>query len=156
MPYAEGTTVTVARSQAEIGEVIRKYGATGYTSGWQGDQAMVEFIADARRVRIIVDVPTDWRDFELTDKKVRRKQAAAEAAMDAEERRLWRALHIVIKAKLEVVQSGITTLESEFMAHIVMPDGRTVAEHVTPVIRESYDRGRVSGQLLAIGGSTDA
>ena len=63
---------------------------------------------------------------------------------------------LVIKAKLEVVQSGITTLESEFMAHIVMPDGRTVAEHVTPVIRESYDRGRVSGQLLAIGGSTDA
>jgi len=155
MPYAEGTTVSPESSQQEIAKVVRKYGASGYVHGWQDDKAMVEFIADARRVRFVITLPSDWREFILTPKKVRRTQVQAESAMEAEVRRIWRALALVIKAKLEVVESGITTLETEFMANIVLPDGRTVAEHTLPAIRESYDKGRVSGQLLAIGGRTE-
>lgn len=154
MGYAEGTEVTPERSQQEIAGVIRRYGADGFVSGWQGNRAMVEFFADARRVRFLLTLPDDPTRFATTPGGRSRNQAGQRSALEAEIRRRWRALALVIKAKLEVVQSGITTFETEFMANIVMPDGRTVAEHVVPAIKESYDRGQVSGQLLAIEGRT--
>ena len=58
-------------------------------------------------------------------------------------RQRWRALALVIKAKLEAVESGITTFEDEFLAHIVMPDGQTVATHIKPRIAEAYEGGRM-------------
>lgn len=152
MGYAEGTEVTPERSQQEIAHVIRRYGADGFVSGWQGNRAMIEFIADGRRVRFVLTLPDDPTAYATTAGGRSRNTAGQRNALEAEIRRRWRALALVIKAKLEVVQSGITTFETEFMANIIMPDGRTVAEHVAPAIRESYDRGHVSGQLLAIGG----
>jgi hypothetical protein len=40
-------------------------------------------------------------------------------------RRRWRALALVIKAKLEAAEAGITEFEAAFLAHIVLPDGET-------------------------------
>jgi hypothetical protein len=48
-----------------------------------------------------------------------------------EMRRRWRSLALAIKAKLEVVASGIATFDEEFMAHLVLPDGTTVGDRVT-------------------------
>jgi len=45
---------------------------------------------------------------------------------------------LAIKAKLECVEAGITTLEQEFMAHILLPNGSTVGEVVLPEIEASY------------------
>ena len=42
------------------------------------------------------------------------------------------------KAKLEAVESGIATFEEEFMAHIVMPNGKTVGEMALPLIESAY------------------
>jgi hypothetical protein len=39
---------------------------------------------------------------------------------------------LAVKAKLISVADGIETFEEAFMAHVVMPDGRTVAETITP------------------------
>jgi hypothetical protein len=153
MPYAENTEVPPERSQLEIAGLIRKYGASGFISGWQGNQAMVEFLADGRRVRFTLTMPDDPKNYARTPQGRSRDAEGARKALDGEVRRRWRALALVIKAKLEVVQSGITTFETEFMANIVMPDNRTVAEHVVPAIQESYARGHVCGQLLAIEGS---
>jgi hypothetical protein len=52
----------------------------------------------------------------------------------------WRCLALVIKAKLEAVESGITTFEDEFLAHIMMPDGQTVGQHVRPNIASAYEQ----------------
>jgi hypothetical protein len=50
---------------------------------------------------------------------------------------------LAIKAKLEAVEQGITEFESEFMAHIVMPDGKTVGHHVLPQISAAYSTGKM-------------
>lgn len=55
------------------------------------------------------------------------------------ERQRWRALFLVIKAKLESVESRIATFEEEFLAHIVLPDDRTVADHIVPRIAQVYE-----------------
>ncbi len=58
-----------------------------------------------------------------------------------------RWLALVIKAKLEAVESGITMFEEEFLAHIVLPDGKTAGEHVIPAIESSYQTGKVKALL---------
>lgn len=150
MAYAQGTEVSPERSQQEIASTIRKYGADGFVSGWQGNQAMVEFMAHERRVRFIIELPSVASDFKTTPAGKLRPQSSWKPAMEAEIRRRWRALALVIKAKLEVVESGITEFESEFLANIVMPDGRTVAQHVVPRVAAAYELGKVDGNLLAI------
>ena len=62
-------------------------------------------------------------------------------------RQRWRALALVIKAKMEAVESGISEFEDEFMSNIVMPDGKTVAEHARPLIESAYRSGKVTALL---------
>ena len=63
----------------------------------------------------------------------------------------WRALFLCIKAKLEAVESRIETFEEAFLAHVMMPDGMTVAEHAAPMIALSYETGTVRPLLPAPG-----
>lgn len=56
-------------------------------------------------------------------------------------------LLLVIRAKLEAVESGISVFEDEFLANVVMPDGRTVSQHSRPMIATAYETGRVQPLL---------
>ena len=147
MPYAEGTQVSPERSQQEIASLVRKYGATEFASGWQHGRAMVGFVASNRQVRFILALPTDISAYRWTPRKQRRTDNQAQDQLDAEIRRRWRALALMVKAKLEAVETGIVTFDEEFAAHIVMPDGRTVAEHILPAIEAAYETGEI-GPLL--------
>jgi hypothetical protein len=53
----------------------------------------------------------------------------------------------VIKAKLEAVAAGITIFEDEFLAHIVLPGGQTVAETIRENIAIAYREKRVQPLL---------
>ena len=55
----------------------------------------------------------------------------------------------MIQAKLEAVESGITALESEFLANIVLPDGGTVGQWLAPQVEESYATIRMPPMLQA-------
>lgn len=48
---------------------------------------------------------------------------------------------LAIKSKLESVESGIEQFDEAFMAQIVLPDGRTMAEYAMPQIAKSYTSG---------------
>jgi hypothetical protein len=153
MAYAENTSVPVSKSKAEIEQIIHRFGADGLVSGWQGDKHAIEFLARGRRVRFVLEVPNDRSEFALTEANRRRTPAQAQAAMEQEQRRRWRSLALVVKAKLEAVESGIVTFENEFLAQIVLPNGGTVGDQIAPAIAEAYDKGRVSGNLLMIEGA---
>lgn len=56
--------------------------------------------------------------------------------MKAEIRRRYRALLLVLKAKLEAVQSQIVTFDEEFLAHIVINGGDTVGDRMVPQLSE--------------------
>jgi hypothetical protein len=159
--FAEGTTVSSEKSRAEIETLLRRYGADQFMSGWSGRRAVIGFRAAQRNIRFELTLP-DPKDPTLQSKRrpyrrsyynsatQRRESTIAGASGDkyeAEVRRRWRSLALVIKAKLEAVSTGITTFEAEFMAHIVMPDGKTIGEHVTPAIAAAYETGMVRGLL---------
>lgn len=152
--YAAGTTVSPEKTRWEIESVLKRYGAEGFAYASEKTRARIEFIAKARRVRFDVAFPnpTDKR-FTIDPRSGwrRRTDAAIAAAVEGEIRRLWRALLLAIKAKLEVVESGMAIFEEEFLANIVMPDGRTVGEHVAPKIAQAYATGRAVALLPATG-----
>lgn len=52
----------------------------------------------------------------------------------------------MIKAKLEAVDAGISTVEEEFLAHVMTPDGSTVHEWLAPQLEHAY----ASGQMPAL------
>jgi hypothetical protein len=148
--YAEGTTVAPDRSQAEILGTLRKYGAQGFGFGEEGNRAFVGFRFNNRNVQFTLTLPDSWQDkqFRLDGRGCLRPDSARKAAYEKEVARLWRCLALAIKAKLEVVSSGIATFEEEFLAHIVLPGGETVGQHVLPKL----DNELMPTSLLAIGG----
>lgn len=156
MAYAEGTTVTPERSQMEIAGLIRKYAAGSFATGWDGPNAFVTFIAHGRTIRFDLELPTDPSRYARTPAGRSRDAKAAQAALEAEVRRRWRSLALAIKAKLDVIETGIASFETEFLPYTVMPDGRTVAESVMPAVERAIEVGRMPAQLLAIGGGSDA
>ncbi|WP_029292232.1 hypothetical protein [Cellulomonas sp. HZM] len=145
--YAEGTTVSPERSQAEIAELLRRYGATGYTYGWDQDtdgvqRAAIAFKAHGRMVRFLVDLPDpESRVFWTTESGRSRDAAGARKAHESELRRRWRCLALAIKAKLEAVETGIATFEDEFLAYTVLPDGSTVSEQVQRQVEDAWKAG---------------
>jgi hypothetical protein len=137
------------RSKAEIERLVRRFGATGFMSGWYGTEAMVQFQITGRHVKILLPIPDPAEErFHTTPTGRRRKGNAVSEAYEQEIRRAWRAMALVIKAKLEAVESGITTFETEFLAHLVMPDGRTVADHAMPAVLQAMESGKVPRRPL--------
>lgn len=144
--FAKATTVAPEKSRAEIERVLMKYGADQFMNGWDSfnRRAVLGFRAHSRMVRFEVQMPKEsdfkWR-YGVTPAQKKR-------TLEQAERQRWRALLLVIKAKLEAVESKISTFETEFLAHIVIgPHGETVGDAITPQIDQIYLNG-MSGQLL--------
>jgi hypothetical protein len=72
------------------------------------------------------------RDFRYTETGRDRVQHIIDTEWEKGCRRIWRVLALVIKAKLEAVDSGVVTFDEEFFAHFVLPDGVTIAERLLP------------------------
>jgi hypothetical protein len=151
--YANQTSVSTMKSRDEIERTLVRYGAEQFMHGWDADKAIIAFQANGRRVKFVLPLPSrDDRAFTHTPStKKRRTPAAAEEAWEQGCRQRWRALALVIKAKLEAVEAGITEFDSEFAMHILLPDGSTVQDHVLPAIDEAYATGSMPHSLLAIG-----
>lgn len=151
--YASQTSVTSDKSRAEIERTLTRYGASSFMYGWDQLRAIVAFEMHGRRLKFVLPMPErDGREFTHTPaKRQRRSAAAAEAAYEQAVRQRWRALALVIKAKLEAVEAGIAEFEEEFLAYIVLPNGRTVGDFMVPQIAAVYESGRMPPLLT--GGS---
>lgn len=146
--YASNTSVSVANSKAEIENTLQRYGASQFISGWGENRAMIGFTMGGRQIRFILAMPRrDDREFTRTETGRDRADAAAHKAWEQACRQRWRALALVIKAKLEAVDSGIAEFEDEFMANIVLPNGATVSQEVRPRIASAYKSGHMQNLL---------
>jgi len=149
MAFAENTQVGTDRSKAEIERTLTRYGAQQFIHGWDQKRAMIGFKINNRFVKIFLPLPSkDAPEFRKTPSGRRSRDAdGAYKAWEQACRQKWRALALVIKAKLEAVESGITTFDEEFLAHIALPDGATAGEFMIPQIQIAYETGNMP-QLL--------
>lgn len=153
--YAKDTTVSVEKSKGEIERLASKYGANQFMSGWKDKMAVIGFSMKGRQVKFLLPLP-DKEKFTKDPRSSWKKRpaAVAERAWEQECRSKWRSLFIVIKAKLEAVESGITTFEEEFLAHIVLPDNSTVGQWVAPQLQKIYELGQMPNLLPGAGQSS--
>jgi hypothetical protein len=126
VPYAARTDVPLDRSIDEIVRVLRKSGAERIARAEEPDRMAVQCFLNDRLLRFSIGLP---------DGPQARRQRG-------------RALLLVIKAKIESIESGVETFDEAFLANIVTPDGRTIAQWAVPQIETAYAEGKMPTQLL--------
>lgn len=150
--YASKTTVPADKSRADIERVLTRYGASSFMYGWDAKGAMIAFVVETgpdqrRQVRFHLPLP-DPDEYRFTHhSRGPRSPTERERLYEQATRQKWRALHLVVKAKLEAVESGIATFEDEFLAYIALPSGETVGEWISPQIEVAYDQGQMPTAL---------
>ena len=150
--YAKDTQVSADKSRAEIERTLQRYGADSFMYGWDGPQAIVAFRMQGRMIRFLLTLPgRDAEEFHRTPTGKKRAPNTAFEAWEQACRQRWRALALVIKAKLEAVESGIATFEEEFLANTVLPDGQTVAQWMLPQVERAYLNGTMPALLPLLG-----
>lgn len=142
--YAANTSVSVERSRAEIESTLVRYGASSFMYGWDVKGAMIAFVVNAeggqqRQVRFHLPLPSRDETRFTQHSRGRRTPEAAEGLWEQACRQRWRALALVVKAKLEAVETGIATFEDEFLAYIMLPEGQTVGQWIGPQLHDAYD-----------------
>jgi hypothetical protein len=145
--YAANTSVPVEKSKGEIEKLLQQHKCQKFMSGVDNEshRATVQFQAHDRIIRFVLTLP-DPRDpahKKIKNSYLQRSATGVTKLVEQLTRSRWRALLLVIKAKLEAVESGIATFEEEFLAQIVLPDDATVGQWVLPKIAEIYETGRM-------------
>jgi hypothetical protein len=148
--YAASTTVSSEQSRMEIERTLKRYGADAFAYMSGRDRAAIEFAKDDRRVRFVLAMPDPDSDEFVRHSRGKRTAEQALKLYEQATRQRWRALALVVKAKLEAVEAGISEFEDEFLANIVLPGGGTVADQVRPAVAEAYLTGKVR-PLLELG-----
>jgi len=106
-----------SKSKSEIRRTLERYNATGFHWLDSPEKVSVGFAMNTdngtRVIRIdLVDMPDG-------------EQAT---------RQRYRAILLYIKSMLEAVEVGIMSIEEAFMPHLMLANGRTVAEYIMPTI----------------------
>lgn len=142
MAYAEKTTVPIEKSKADIERILRKAGADQFVSGWDREKGVgrIQCKLDGIFLQFSITAPEPDR-FRKTGTGRMRDEDALKTVLEKEEQRRWRGLLLVIKAKLEMIQTGQTTIQDEFMANILLPNQKTVGEWIAPQLAKAYERG---------------
>ena len=132
MAYAEGTNVPVERSEAEIKRVLQKYGSEKIGIMSEPTKATIYFSVKGRDVQLVIPLVRKGDPFPGKKGYVWNEKSA-----EAETRRRWRVMVLTLKAMLEAIDSGITTFDQVFLAHVVIPGtGRTIGDEIVPKLPE--------------------
>lgn len=153
------TEVPASRSQTELEQLLRRYGAKGYTlsSDYTNGTVVIAFT-----------IPRDWQDsalgtadiqmalgFKDTLKRLRGMQKFKDKVsrmssqnqqtwpMEQAERVAWRQLIMLVEAGLNAAASGLQTVEEAFFAHtmIQLGSGRHRAIDVVKEARKALPPG---------------
>lgn len=144
MAYAEETTVPFDKSIAQIVRLIKDSNADSVAQFEGANDFAVQFMLAERLIRFRLPLPT-LDDMPLyTAQRHRYTEAQRRNKLEQAKKSKARALLLVIKAKLESVESGIETTEQAFLANVVMADGFTVYERIAQPIALEYQTGKPS------------
>lgn len=132
--YAKQTRVPIEVSKCSLEKLLRKAGATQIGS-----------FSDVSHASVVM--------FRLADRFVKLKIAPRSDARnpEQEERRVWRVLLLLVKAKLETIEAGLSSVEREFLADVMTADGQTVGELMRPVLAASYESGTMEPMRALLG-----
>lgn len=161
MAYAAGTSVPIEHTRLQIESLLQEKGATQFMSAFDHatGAAIIGWTMGGRMVRMAIPLPkpdekrfvfktyrghTSWREWPKERQRTLWEQAC---------RARWRGVLLIILAKLEAVETGISTFEREFLADTVMADGSTVGAWIRPQLSAMYETGQMPRLLPGLGES---
>jgi hypothetical protein len=129
------TETSVAKSQAELEALLRRYLAHGYTvsADYVGRTLVISFTLprtwqvkteETIEIRLTVSFGETERrlnKLEAFTTRARGKRDGGVWAREQPERVAWRHVVLLVQAGLEAAASGIQTVEEAFFAHSVLP-----------------------------------
>lgn len=131
----ESTSVPIAHSQEAIRKLVYSHKGTGvsFTSRppKEGFEALVTLQDVAYHIRVMATCRENGDQFK-------------------EAKRVWRVLFYHLKAMFEAADSGVIAVEDIILPYIVTQDGRTIAEHIAPQMKELHKF--TESKLLSVGG----
>ena len=127
--YAEGTKVEVQSSRGEITGILAKHGVErmGWTSEPTGDSLVFELHGGTYRLTMTKPTAEGLRARDGGQYSYPHN-VDWEAKATQEWRRVWRANVLLLKAKLEFIDSGDTTIDRELLPYRVLKGGQTIEE----------------------------
>lgn len=167
--FAKNTRVPWEETRKQIERVLMQYGAGGFGYAWDrrpepnpdagrfGQPKTIErdivFITFKMPGKPEAKAEADkaWRAIKMTVPMPTLVEAGGSQDRHGKAiRQRWRAMLLVIKAKLEGVACGIESLDHAFLADIVTDSGETVSQRFIPQLEAIY-RGPKT-PLLTAGG----
>ena len=141
MAFAETTTVAFEKSIAEIVGLVRKAGAT-QIGQMEGDSSFtIAFKLGDRLIKFVLPLASEYKG---PTKSGNGRAIDGATISEQRNRQKGRAFLLVIKAKLESVESGIETVEQAFLANVVTSGGLTVYERIAEPLALEYRTGQPS------------
>src|SRR5688572_2433459 len=126
--YAAETEVSVVRSKQQIEQLLVARGVEGYHTGWDQARDVIEFVWKGKQVRFVLPRPKR-DDFRVGPSGLWQTDRQIGQAMEQADRQRWRALYLVVRAKIEAVEAELAVFEEEFLSFIVIPgQNKTIGE----------------------------
>lgn len=172
--FAEGTSVPVEKSRAEIETLLKRHGAGAFMTATDADHGVSQigfrmggslFRIEVRQPRPEEAPPASRQElsndpraikarnrYTTEQERARKEQERRLKWAEGEEKRRWRAQLLLVKAKLETIATGSTTAEREFLADMVLPGGKTVSNHLAPQLSSWIAKGKPMPFMLGDGG----
>lgn len=140
--YRRGDSFSVGASREHVERALVDFGATDVRFSQRGHLSAIAFRACGRQFRVLISVPQpDGIPAVPGDVAEVRSRGTKAKDVELDVRRFWHAFALSIDAKLAAVAAGVATIESEFLAHVVLPGNRTVIDELEPVIASAYRSG---------------
>jgi hypothetical protein len=144
--FAQDTTVSPEDTLIEIQRTLRRYKAAKFGCSEDDKRVTVVFELNGWQVRFSIDLPRP-EEFKRNSTGAWMSPVQARQSFEKAVRQRYRALLLVIKAKLESVENNIESFEHAFLANVILPDGRTMGEWAVPEIQKAYQGGSMPPML---------
>ena len=154
--FAAGTEVPVERSRSEIQRLLKRYGATRFVTGEDPGRYSLTVDIRGRWYRFQVIMPA-LADFRRPNGRLFTDSAQKSRAWEAEHRRRWRVLGLLLKAKLEATApdpedktekaEDTDDFDREFLPYLLLPDRSTFAEEYADQVNAMFERGQTPTPL---------
>jgi hypothetical protein len=157
--FAADTKVPVERTRAELDALLAKHGAAnrGVITDDENGTAAVAFILQGLKYRLDVPLPRmedlrlkpgekppyGWRGWSTSQRDAWMRKEWEQLC-----RARWRAVLLLVKSKLEMVRLGVSTIEREFLADLVLPGGKTVHHAMAANIQRALAEGKMPTLML--------
>ena len=146
--YAKTTTVSVEKSRIEAEAILQRYGADRFAYLKDKDDTQLIFEVNNRQYKLKVTAPDrDSKEMMYTEKGRIRAESNIETVYQQAVRQRWRVLVLLLKAKLESIELGYSTIEDEFLAYSLLRDGRTLGEAVEQMPESLMSKSPVAALL---------